>query len=460
VKKHISFSLSIQREIERHGLNVESEVNNSFKELGIRTLLHQAGIRKEKGFPPVTLLFVMIVLPLIKHSLCSLWSGQFFANIIAAQKDTYYRFLNHPCFNWRKLVLLLACREIARTDRSTLNDKTIIVDDTILGKTGKKMELVSYHHDHTTNRSKLGYQMLQLGYHNGARFYPVDFGFHTSANQTNGRCRELDKRCCGWKRRMESFEKKTDLMVAMLKRCWQNDICARFVLFDSWFASDAVISKIITIGYGVLCRLKRNKTRYTYNGSPKTLAQLWHDVARHELRWVNSWRIKAALVRVELPLSGSVDLVFVRWNKKTWHAFLCTETDLDLAEILNYYSRRWAIECFFRDCKQLLELGKGQSETFDAVVAWTSIVMIRYLLLVYILAKRQIIGPIGPLFKELAHEHLQLVFIQLLWERFRQILMLSSQLFSPDHDPEELFYLLDVLENSFTPLPLDGCAKL
>ena len=72
-----------------------------------------------------------------------------------------------------------------------------------------------------------------------------------------------------------------------------------------------------------------------------------------------------------------MDLVFVRWNKKTWHAFLCTETGLDIAEILNYYSRRWAIECFFRDCKQLLELGKGQSETFDAVVAWTSIVMIR-----------------------------------------------------------------------------------
>ena len=104
--------------------------------------------------------------------------------------------------------------------------------------------------------------------------------------------------------------------------------------------------------------------------------------------------------------------------------------------------------------------GKGQSETFDAVVAWTSIVMIRYLLLVYILAKRQIIGPIGPLFKELAHEHLHLALIQSLWERFRQILMLSSQLFSPDHDPEEFAYLLDILENAFNPLPLRGYAKL
>jgi len=170
--------------------------------------------------------------------------------------------------------------------------------------------------------------------------------------------------------------------------------------------------------------------------------------------------MKAAMVRVELPLSGQVDLVFVRWSKKTWHVFLCTETGMDLSEILNYYSRRWAIECFFRDCKQLLELGKGQSETFDAVVAWASIVMIRYLLLIYILAKRQIIGPIGPLFKELAHEHLLLTIMRSLWDRFRQILMLSSQLFSSNQDPEELFHFLDVLENSFTIQPMEGCAKL
>jgi len=41
-----------------------------------------------------------------------------------------------------------------------------------------------------------------------------------------------------------------------------------------------------------------------------TMAQLWRYVARCELRWVDSWRIRAALVRVERPLSGEVDLVF------------------------------------------------------------------------------------------------------------------------------------------------------
>jgi hypothetical protein len=355
---------------------------------------------------------------------------------------------------------LLACREIARTDQAPLKDKVLIGDDTILDKTGEKMELVSYHHDHTTNRSQLGYQMLQVGYHNGVRFYPVDVGFHTSKKRPNEKLREVDKRSSGWKRRMETFEKKTDLLVQMIQRCWQNGISARFVLFDSWFAWDKVISQILTIGYGVICRLKRNQVRYSYRNQAMTLSQLWHKVARHELRWINSWQVKAAVLEVELPLAGKVSIVFVRWSKKNWHAFLCTEADMEIAEILNYYARRWAIEVYFRDCKQLLGLGKGQSETFDAVVAWASIVMIRYLILVYILAKRQLTGPIGPLFQELACEHLHIALIQSLWTRIRQIIMLSSQLFSTNSESDEFFYFLDVLENSLIDCQLEECAKL
>ena len=86
--------------------------------------------------------------------------------------------------------------------------------------------------------------------------------------------------------------------------------------------------------------------------------------------------------------------------------------------------------------------------------------MIRYLLLVYILAKRHIIGTIGPLFKELVYEHLHLALMRSLWDRFRKILILSSQLFSPSQDSDEFFYFHDVLEKSFTAHSLEGCAKL
>jgi len=36
------------------------------------------------------------------------------------------------------------------------------------------MELVSYHFNHKKSRTVLGYQYLQLGYHNGINFFSLD----------------------------------------------------------------------------------------------------------------------------------------------------------------------------------------------------------------------------------------------------------------------------------------------
>lgn len=50
----------------------------------------------------------------------------------------------------------------------------------------------------------------------------------------------------------------------------------------------------------------------------------------------------------------------------------------------------------------MLHMGKEQSNTFDATLASYTIVIIRYLLLVYILPKGNANGPIGSLFRILS----------------------------------------------------------
>lgn len=449
MKNHIPLSLSIQRQIEKHPVMLESEIDKSMGSLGFRTLLNRSGICKEKGYAPIALLFALILLPLLKEGVRALWAKQYCARILDAQKDTVYRFLNNCGFNWRKFITLVVQRVLAIVDNSPFNDRVLIVDDSVLPKTGKEMELVSYHFDHKTNRSQLGYQMLQLGYHNKTHFFPVDMAFHTSKNRTNNTVRSVDKRYNGWRRRAESFRKKTEVLIEMLQRCHTSGIDARFVLFDSWFASDGLLAKIVEIGYGVICRLKATKTRYAYEGKAYTLKELWHEVARHRLQTVPGWNLKAATLNVDLPLSGTVRLVFVRWSKKQWHCFLCTETDLAPEEILNYYARRWAIEVYFRDAKQLLALGQGQSECFDALIAWTSIVMIRYILLVYILSRKQGVGcSIGPIFQQLAQQQLELAMMPMLIERIRQVFMMSSQLFQSGMETENVLYILDLIDNT------------
>ena len=72
MKNHTLISLSIQREIKKQGLVIEPEVENSYNELGIRTILHRSNIRKERGLSCIRLLFVMLILPLVKINNVSL----------------------------------------------------------------------------------------------------------------------------------------------------------------------------------------------------------------------------------------------------------------------------------------------------------------------------------------------------------------------------------------------------
>ena len=315
-------------------------------------------------------------------------------------------------------------------------------------KTGNNMELVSYHFDHKTRRPVLGYRCLQLGYHNGVNFFPLDMTCHVSSKRPNNRIRQIDKRTNGWRRRKEAFTKKTDALVEMVRRAWSCGIDASFVLFDSWFAHDAVIAQILASGYGVICRPKAGRVKYTYQGQPYTLKQLWQQVAKKKTQWLSTFRFKAACLNVTLPHSGEVRLLFVSDGKKQWHAFLSTDVELEADEILTYYARRWAIEIFFKDGKQMLYLGKEQSETFEAVIACYSLVMIRYLLLVYILNKYRLTGPIGPLFRDLVETHLQLYLTEKIWAYIKELMIVSSQLLWPEIEPDKFLHLLEIIEDA------------
>lgn len=179
-----SFSLSLQKQIQNRKISLDTELNRSFDELKLRSLLKQGGIIKKKGFSTVSLLFMIVLLPFIKRGLSCFWRSNYVPNKLKAKKDIYYRFLNNERFNWRKFILLLSRRIIACSDDVPLKQKPLIADDTIAHKTGKNMEFVSYHHDHTSGRSVLGYQYLQLGYHKGVNFFRLIW---LRIHQTTGR---------------------------------------------------------------------------------------------------------------------------------------------------------------------------------------------------------------------------------------------------------------------------------
>ena len=182
--------------------------------------------------------------------------------------------------------------------------------------------------------------------------------------------------------------------------------------------------------------------------------------AKKDARWIHGFPYKGVCLPATLPKSGQAMLLFASDGKKDWNAFLCTNRDLEPSEILSYYARRRAIEVFFKDAKQMLYLGKEQSESFDAVVASYSLVIIRYLLLVHILHKYRCSGSLGPLFKELVEIHLKLVMAETIWGYIKQIMIMSSSLFLADIEPDKFLHFLDIVEDAILTQVREATAKL
>jgi carboxyl-terminal processing protease len=76
-----------------------------------------------------------------------------------------------------------------------------------------------------------------------------------------------------------------------------------------------------------------------------------------------------------------VRLFFSKQGKNgKWKTFMSTNTSLSFIEMVKIYQLRWCIEVFFKESKQLFGLGKCQSTDFDAQIADTTMVMIRYMM--------------------------------------------------------------------------------
>ena len=92
-----------------------------------------------------------------------------------------------------------------------------------------------------------------------------------------------------------------------------------------------------------------------------------------------------------------------------WVAFLSTDRQLQAATVVKNYTKRWAVEVCFKECKQLLDLGKDQSTSFQAQVFATTVSFLRYAVLNY-LNESENSRPPGALFEHLVDETAQITY--------------------------------------------------
>jgi len=158
-----------------------------------------------------------------------------------------------------------------------------------------------------------------------------------------------------------------------------------------------------------------------------------------------------------------VKIVFVRDRNRSrkWLALLSTDTALSDEEIIRIYGKRWDIEVFFKISKSYLKLAKEfQGRSYDSMVAHTTIVFCRYIMLA--LESRNSRDPrtIGNLFyiccdelQDISIVTALFLLFDLLKETLKKHLSLSGQEIGGVYEP---IYFLSALvfQRSFTTFGL------
>ena len=138
---------------------------------------------KSKGLAVSSLLNVLLILPFYGiANVYSLYKSGLHGIDFEGKKDVYYDVKNNEHIKWRDLLLLHAKRFIylvgKNVNMASNGITAIIFDDTLLEKTGKKIEKTSIVNDHVSGRFILGYKLLVCGFWDGASFIPLDFSIH------------------------------------------------------------------------------------------------------------------------------------------------------------------------------------------------------------------------------------------------------------------------------------------
>jgi hypothetical protein len=213
--------------------------------------------------------------------------------------------------------------------------------------------------------------------------------------------KEVDKRSCGYKRRLEALSKSTDLVEPMVNRLMSRGINAQYLLMDSGYAWPALITQLREHIH-VICMARKMETiHYYYDGKWRSLNQIYRLVKKRPGR---ARILSSALVT--LKGRQQAKLVFVRdRRKKDWLSLLTTDTSLDDSEVVRLYGKRWDIEVFFKMSKQHLGLEKGvQTRDFDSQIAYVTIVMMRALFLSLEQRRQEDPRTLGSLFRACCEE--------------------------------------------------------
>ena len=374
--------------------------------------------------------------------------------VLSCKKDIFYRFMSNGSIDWRKILykinLQLIGKIAVRSDSCRgKNPVCLIVDDSDLPKTGKKIERIGRIFSHVTYSSILGFKALFLCRTDGKTQTVLDFSLHgeegsrpekpfgMTRDQRQKQYRKERKKTEAVQERIEEYtQKKIRKAIDMVRRAIKEGIRFDYLLSDSWFTCTDIVAFIKSrhIKCHFLGMIKMAKTKYRYEGkmrSAKEMVKLLQ--TRKEIRY--SRRLSSYYGQAVVELSGiKVKLFFCRRTKNgDWCGLLTTNTKLDFFDAYHIYSMRWSVEVFFKEAKSLLGLGKSQSRDFASQIASISITVLQYNILGTV-KRFKSYETIGGLFHQATDGMVQLTVTERIWGILQELVRVIAEAFQIDDE--------------------------
>lgn len=246
-----------------------------------------------------------------------------------------------------------------------------LLDDTLLEKVGKFIESAGFHFDHTKNDYVYGHQIVTSGYVFQSGFYPFLLELYSKLEQC--------------KKEGLVFKTKVEIALEILKKAIAFHKPS-VVLIDSWYCTKEIFDFLDSEGIQYIIASKSNRI-FFHRGKRRKISEFTKTIRQVSIVKKDCYEYQVKSVMAYFEDLGVKRLVFVRRRKigeryyDDWNSLITNIMDVSDETIITFYGNRFSIDCFHKEAKQLLGLGKSQLRKRRGVVRHLHLVAVAYCLL-------------------------------------------------------------------------------
>ena len=245
----------------------------------------------------------------------------------------------------------------------------LIVDDTIIRKTGKKIPGCAWHRDHAQKAYVFGHQWVLFALLYKDFLLPLWAKLYHPKGTTGG----------------GPFQTKITMAKKMLQTLRLPVPCKVYLLADSWYWAKQLAQVCRKCGYHMIPQLKTTSVLFMDGGKTKVTTLSSIGSAYREVSlfiYGKNKTLKVARFVGIIQDLGKVAVVVVKEKRKKPSYLVSTNLHLSALDIVKYYAKRWKIEQMIKDLKQRLGFGHYQVRNPQAIQRHVALVLLSYCVLI------------------------------------------------------------------------------